>query len=214
MTKMTRTEIINHLIAKNNYTSYLEIGLDNGINFMNVKCQNKESVDPFMKNDHENYDFTYKDDIPEKIKKLLTYRMTSDEFFKICVKKYDIIFIDGLHTQEQVGRDIINSLKVLNENGMIVVHDCLPNSEEAQKVPRVQGEWNGDVWKGVYELIRQGLDIRVVDTDYGCGIIRHCSDESLLFYPEKSKAMWQDFIRDRNKMMNVISVEQFIEQFK
>ena len=213
MTKMTRTEIINYLIAKNNYTSYLEIGLDNGINFMNVKCQNKESVDPFIKDDHKNYDLTYKDDIPENIKKLLTYRMTSDEFFKICIKKYDIIFIDGLHTQEQVGRDIINSLKVLNENGMIVVHDCLPNSEEAQKVPRVQGEWNGDVWKAVYELIRQGLDIEVVSDDYGCGIVKYTDDSNLLKYPKKSEATWSDFEQNRKTMINVISVEQFLETY-
>jgi hypothetical protein len=42
--------------------------------------------------------------------------MTSDEFFEINKSTYDIIFIDGLHIDEQVERDIINGLKILNLN--------------------------------------------------------------------------------------------------
>ena len=36
------------------------------------------------------------------------------------------------------------------------------------------GEWTGDVWKAIAELRveRIDLDIKVVNTDYGCGIIR------------------------------------------
>lgn len=210
---MNRTDIINYLIRQHNYKSYLEIGLDNGDNFKNVKCEVKESVDPFIIEDHMQYDLVFNNDIPERIKEMLTYRMTSDEFFKICIRKYDIIFIDGLHTQEQVGKDIINGLKVLNEGGIIVVHDCLPPNEIMQIVPRQTVGWNGDVWKAVYELIKQGLDIKVVDTDYGCGIIKYTNESSLLKYPKKSEATWSDFENNRQTMMNVISVEQFLQTY-
>lgn len=208
---MTRTDIINFLIKHKKFKSYLEIGLDNGDNFKNIKCDLKESVDPFFKEDHKNgQDLQFDEDIPDKIKEMLTYRMTSDEFFEQNTKNYDIIFIDGLHLQEQVGKDIINSLKILNKNGYIVVHDCLPGNESMQIVPRQQIGWNGDVWKAIYELIQQGLDIKVIDTDFGVGIIKYTDNDKLLHYPKKSDITWKDFENNRNKIMNVIDEHTFL----
>ena len=92
---MKRYEIINLLIVKNGYKSYLEIGLDNGLNFSKIKIDNKKSVDPALGQ--------YSHAKP-------TYKLTSDDFFKQNKDKYDIIFIDGLHHSEQVYRDIKNSL--------------------------------------------------------------------------------------------------------
>lgn len=208
---MTRTDIINFLIKQKKFKSYLEIGLDNGDNFKNIKCDLKESVDPFFKEDHKNgQDLQFDEDIPDKIKEMLTYRMTSDEFFEQNTKTYDIIFIDGLHLQEQVGKDIINSLKILNKNGYIVVHDCLPGNESMQIVPRQQIGWNGDVWKAIYELIQQGLDIKVIDTDFGVGIIKYTDNDKLLHYPKKSDITWKDFENNRNKIMNVIDEHTFL----
>ena len=36
------------------------------------------------------------------------------------------------------------------------------------------GEWTGDVWKAIAKIRieRDDLQIKVIDTDYGCGIIR------------------------------------------
>lgn len=206
---MNRTDIINYLIQKNNYNSYLEIGLDHGENFININCKLKESVDPYFDKNNSQGNFSYGDNIPEYIKKILTYRMTSDEFFAQNKNKYDIIFIDGHHTEEQVGKDIINALKVLNKNGKIVVHDCLPSKESDQSENYNMGTWNGTVWKGVAELIRQGIPINVVDADYGCGIVNYCDDKKLLVYPKKSCKTWDDFKANRNEMMNVISENEF-----
>jgi hypothetical protein len=133
---MTRTEIINGLIKKNNYTSYLEIGVNTpaqpGYNWVGVNIPLKHGVDP-------NVDTTYK--------------MTSDEFFeKHITQKYDIVFVDGLHLHEQVYRDIINSLNNLNENGVIVVHDCNPVTEITQRRERASDSWHGDVWKAIVQL--------------------------------------------------------------
>ena len=50
--------------------------------------------------------------------------MTSDKFFKDN-EKFDIIFIDGLHTFEQTIKDIDNSIKFLRDKGVILIHDCL-----------------------------------------------------------------------------------------
>lgn len=201
-----RSQLINYLIKTYNFKTYLEIGLDDGYNFKRIECECKESVDPYFQDDHSKYDLTFNGDLPYEIKSMLTYRMTSDDFFKQNTKTYDIIFIDGLHTEEQVGRDIINSIKILNDNGLIVVHDCLPKSKEAQMIPRIQGEWNGTVWKAIVELTKEGLGIEVVDCDYGVGLIKQCAFNK---YPDKCDVEWSDFEQDKGKYINIISVNDF-----
>ena len=42
------------------------------------------------------------------------------------IQKFDIIFIDGLHEYDQVKKDIVNSLKFIDEKGFILIHDLLP----------------------------------------------------------------------------------------
>ena len=42
--------------------------------------------------------------------------------------KFDVIFIDGLHEYEQCQRDCLNSMKFLNDGGIILFHDFLPRS--------------------------------------------------------------------------------------
>ena len=63
-------------------------------------------------------------------------RETSDNFFKNNKKEFDVIFIDGLHVYEQCRKDIINSLKFLNRNGFIILHDMIPRSWLEENVPR------------------------------------------------------------------------------
>ena len=204
---MNRTDIINYLIEKNNYKSYLEIGLDNpDNNFKKINCELKHSVDPFFEEDHKNnYDLNPTQF--EYAKQYLTHRMTSDEFFSTTNGTYDIIFIDGLHTQ--VGKDIINGLRRLNNGGKIVVHDCLPPNEGYQIVPRKQGSWCGDVWKAIAELKKQNVQFNVVDTDFGVGVIDYFENPEDLKYIEKSTLTWDDFVSKRNDLLNVISCDKF-----
>ena len=209
---MNRTEIINKLIKKNNYKTYLEIGLDNpDHNFNNVECESKESVDPFIEEEHNKWDHKLTPQMWEKVNKVLTYRMTSDEFFAQNSKKYDIILIDGLHTKEQVSKDIINSLKVLNPGGKIVVHDCLPSSEIAQEVPRKTAGWNGDVWKAIPQIKKQGVNLKVVNCDEGCGIIDYIRIKKNLFVPTEFEHDYKYFTQNKHELMNVISWEEFMK---
>lgn len=206
---MNRTEIINLLIEKNNYKSYLEIGLDNpDSNYNHIQCEYKECVDPFFEKDHINGFDVNISNFEDIINNVLTYRMTSDEFFLKNDKKYDIIFIDGLHTKEQVGKDIINSLKVLNKGGKIVCHDCLPTDYNSQKVPREQAHWFGDVWRTIPELSKQNIKFNTVDCDCGCCIIDFFENNSDLQYISKWDKVWEDFENDKS-FMNVISIDDF-----
>jgi SAM-dependent methyltransferase len=196
--ELLRTEIIQHLINRYGYKSYLEIGVAKGENFEAIKCERKVGVDP---------------DPNSKA----TVKQTSTDFFETnitgdaingysLIEKFDIVFIDGLHHAEQVYRDIEQALDVLNEGGIIVCHDMLPRTKRMQEIPQQQDEWTGDCWKAYMRLReREDLEMRVVDTDYGCGIISKGQQEPLRVDP----LTYENFIHNRNRWMNVITPEDF-----
>lgn len=196
---MTRTELINGLIKKYNFKTYLEIGVNTqsqpGYNWVGVDIPVKHGVDP-------NVD--------------TTYRMTSDEFFNNHIsQKYDIIFIDGLHLFEQVYRDITNSLNHLVDGGIIVVHDCNPITEITQRRERDSDSWHGDVWKSIVKLKIEDPNINIctVDTDEGCGIIKKGFQE-LLKISEGTNINDYSFLENnRKEALNLISVNEFIEKY-
>ena len=177
-----RWDIINRIADIYGAKSYLEIGIGTKENLYKIKCQKKIGVDP--------------------LKTLRPDRCcTSDEFFRDNTEKFDIIFIDGLHHKAQVIKDIENALKALTENGTIVVHDCNPTSEAMQAVPRIQGEWTGDVWKA-WQYIRakyDNLSMCVLDTDYGVGVIRKGKQPAFTEIAET----YQQFDEHRKLILNL-----------
>ena len=191
---MTRTEIIQVLINKTNGKKYLEIGMGPGTNFSQIQCENKVCVDPTPT-------------VP------VTFTLTSDEFFKQNKDKFDVVFIDGLHWSEQVYKDIINSLDVLNEGGYIICHDMNPHSELIQRYPQpiVESEWTGDCWKAWVKLKteRKDLDMLVVDTDYGCGVITKGKQKLIKVNEELT---WELLDSKREKILNLTSIENFLKK--
>lgn len=201
---MLRTDIINFLIKKYNFKNYLEIGVASGTNIQNVKIENKDGVDPGLGR--------YSD-----LSKLVNYKMDSDSFFSTIDsnKKYDFIFIDGLHHSNQVDKDIENSLKHLSETGVIMLHDTIPSSFEAQIVPRIQTRWNGDVWKSVVNLRykNQNLYIMTLDTDEGCTLIKRGTQELYNDVNIETALTYEYFKQNKIKLMNIVSIEFFKETF-
>ena len=185
-----RTFIINHLIKKNNYENYLEIGCAYKYNFDMVLCNNKTGVDPAYP---------------------CEYNMTSNEFFSINNKKYDIIFIDGLHHYEQVLQDFINSYDCLSINGTILLHDCLPTKKDHQMRHVVDPVgWTGDIWKAVFLLKKHGYNIRTIDYDWGIGYYKKVLEKKNTFdmniICDKS---YEDFENNKQKYMDIITKEEF-----
>lgn len=167
---MTRTDIINRLIKERGYRTYLEVGVENpSNNYDLVTARYKESVDNYEDNRY------LSEAEAEQYANVVTYRMTSDEFFAKTHKTYDIIFIDAMHTEEQCDRDIWNAMQHLNAYGCVVVHDVLPASKEMQSdKPEPGRPWQGTVWKSIRKLIRMGLPVNVLDYDYGVAVIEKC----------------------------------------
>jgi len=191
---MNRIEIIQSYINKYGYKNYLEIGVQAGHCFRAIQCANKTGVDPDPTS-------------------AATIHKTSDEFFASLkdITRYDCIFIDGLHHSDQVYKDIKNALYYLAEGGTIIMHDCKPTTEFMQRIPlTTQVEWTGDTWKAYVKVRteREDLEMFVVDTDWGCGVIRAGKQEKLVI-PSGVELTYANFEKYHAEWLNLISVEQF-----
>ena len=199
-----RYDLVNYIINKNDFKDYLEIGVAFGDCIRRIEAPNKDGVDPVVEETVT---------CPE-----INYKMGSNEFFalpEISNKKYDVIFIDGLHHSEQVDIDIKNSLKHLNKGGFIFLHDCNPPSYESQLVPRAASVWNGDVWKSIVKLrhLDIDLDISVVNTDYGVGIITHGKNYPIDKFTLEESLEWDVFSSDRKYFLNLLEIDEFFDKY-
>lgn len=184
--RINRIDLIKKIIKEKKLKSYLEIGCDDDKVFSKINLKIKIGVDPFSGGN---------------------FRGTSDQFFLNNKKKFDCIFIDGLHTYKQVKKDIKNSLKYLNQNGFVILHDTLPSTFSSQAVPRSRNLWNGDVWKAVVEFrTYQNLDIFTVLIDQGVTIIKKKKNTNLLKLKNRNfyKLQFKDFYFNHKKYMRII----------
>jgi hypothetical protein len=189
-----RWDLIQYIIDKYDFKNYLEIGCDKDQSFSKINIVNKVGVDPFSGG---------------------TIRSTSNNFFLNNKSKFDIIFIDGLHQYKQVLSDIKNSIKILNNDGFILVHDCLPKSLAQQAVPRYRGYWNGDVWKAIVELrTKSDLDIFTCQIDFGISVIRKKPNRSPLDLKNVynfEKLIFKDYYYNHKIFMNIKSYSETLK---
>jgi methyltransferase family protein len=147
---------VNALIRDLGLTSYLEIGVLDGETFANVVARRRYGVDPVALFDPVL--------LPRGSKFAV---MTSDEFFAMIrpTKRFDVAFVDGLHTVEQTYRDVINTFSHLRR-GVVLIDDTVPSDEysaipdqdesyRARETAGFEGRpWHGDVWRVVMLLDR------------------------------------------------------------
>ena len=182
----TRFEIIQKIIDFKKYKSYLEIGCDRNQSFYKISIDKRVGVDPVEGG---------------------THKMTSDKFFLNNNDKFDIIFIDGLHEYEQVMKDIKNSLNYLMKNGIILLHDCLPRTIWNQIYPRINSDWNGDVWKAIVECrTYDTIDTYTCIADRGIGIILPKKNKNKLIINREDfkKLKYKDYYQNHEQYMNLI----------
>ena len=189
---LKRYEIIQNIINKKKFKSFLEIGSFNNDTFDKILVPNKIGVDP---------------------EKGGNVRLTSDEFFKINKAFFDIIFIDGLHLYEQVRKDFFNSLNFLNPEGIILIHDCLPNKFRDQTRLRSHDLWNGDVWKLIVELrTLDYIQLHTIIADHGVAIIKLGKNKNILKVNKDFKKLnYKDYYNNHVQFMNTISFEELVK---
>lgn len=153
----TRSDLINFYAKQIDAVRYLEIGVQTGRTFEAVDLPIKVGVDP------------------DPASKATIY-CGSDQYFELIDenKKFDIIYVDGLHEAHQAYRDIENAVKHLSENGIIIVDDIAPK-RHAHQTPRPTAlHWTGDVWRSWFKAIHtfgDRFDMFTVDIAFGQGVM-------------------------------------------
>lgn len=197
----TRTDLLNHLAKKHNLNSYLEIGVQvPELNFDRIICGYKVGVDPDPK---------ARATVCKTSDEFFAHNIEMNERFPETKKLYDLVFLDGLHTAEQVQKDFENALKVLSPNGFIVLHDCNPKKEEHTLVPRPtkKGTWNGDVYKFATRLYMNNFV--TVDIDNGCGVFRGTGIGAFIL-SRRFDYKWSHFEEHGDEDLNLITWGNFI----
>lgn len=177
MTLKNHTDVLNFLIKKYNLSSYLEIGVQHGINFSAIALpeDKKVGVDPD----------------PESKATTIMY---SNEYFFLHKERFDLIFIDGSHEFPHVFTDLCNALSSLNQHGFIVMHDTVPEKEEFTLIPRQTKQWNGDVYR-IAPVLNDtiGINYTTFPFDHGITVIWLTQPEPLLGNIHRSQISFKEF---------------------
>lgn len=221
---INRTTILQRFIKNKSFQTYLEIGVHTGINFFQIDAPYKIAIDP---------KFLIFGDTKTNKSSEHFYEVTSDAYFEsdatkiIEERKVNAALVDGLHTYPQSKKDVLNVLKYLTEDGIIIMHDCYPENEAASnpdmqaaiKSPGFSGAWMGDVWKTIVWLRanRQDLTVFTLDTDCGLGIVMKGKplDECLALSDKEIEDLsYGDLIKiGPDKLLGLKSTKWFTDQY-
>lgn len=219
---MNRIKAVQRALDGRANPVYLEIGVSHGFAFRRITADVKVAVDPAFRLSARSRRIA-----DEKARVTHYFETTSDSFFAnetafLGQHGVDVALIDGLHTYEQVVRDVENTLRYLRDDGIIFLHDCnpalaligRPAASQAefmaqQKGPLVIGVWSGDVWKAIVYLrsARDDLRVAVLKCDMGVGVVRKGLPESRLPYSaaQIEALSYADLAGDRVRLLNLKS---------
>ena len=168
-------EIITEIVKGCAFESFLEIGIGCGVlaGKLAERCPLLKQVTGV-----DILDGSAPPDGVEWIRKV-----SSDEFFRIDERTWDCILVDGDHMRPQATRDAINALKVLNDDGLIFLHDTYPPNDHPHTTSHMVC---GDVYK-TYLAMAERTDLEVVTLPLWCGltIVRRVHERRLWTMEEK-----------------------------
>lgn len=147
---------INTLLAAfPGQSRYLEIGVHMGRTLQQIRAPERWGVEP--------HPYFRTDRLPKGV---TIRKCTSDEFFATldAGQRFDVVFLDGLHTFQQTYRDLINALRVC-PSGLVLIDDVVPVDsvsanpdqrealeERARRHLQDPTFWHGDVYRVVVAL--------------------------------------------------------------
>lgn len=182
---------------------YLELGIDAGWTFNNIKCKDKTGVDikPEAKPD---------------------FLMTTDDFFAKNeysfpvgdMFMFDLIYIDADHSAKAVMRDFNNSVECLKNNGLIFIHDLYPETENM-----TGPGFCGDGFKWLYK-VRESLENKWINgfaiitckENHGLTMIAGCQTAHFYWSQEELDAVtYKDFVCQQVKYRRMTQQEMCLQ---
>ena len=185
-------DVVGELLAANGGDRYLELAID--------------GPSPYFQR------------VPASIKRAVSLgerseRLASADLAEVVEDgPFDVVFVDTWHEESVCHSAIEASLDLLSPSGAILVHDSNPPTEWHGRPAsdfRPGDEWNGDAWRAVVRFRRErpDIDVRTVDTDWGCTIIRpgvRARDP----LPTVDRLDWATFERRRSELLNLVSLDR------
>jgi len=199
--------------------------VDAGATFHSITAAHKVAVDPHFKFDVE---LAKSDPANQNCE---YNAVKSDAYFasKKDDVKFDVVFIDGLHTFDQTLKDLLNAMSCVTDNGIIVVDDVIPSSyaasfpelEKAQRfweiVPQDKGSWMGDVFRLTFfvEQYMPFYEYATVQENHGQMIMwrgqRPSNDAPLTKVESISRISYADALLN-GSAFNIMPMAQILER--
>lgn len=206
---VNKGDIINRLIDRFNFKSFLEYNKFDGKNFYeNILCEEKEiAYQP---------EESYLDG--HNLKRLLAAAEGADIdrilpldrlLTRFKNRKFDIIFFDPIHIRPEVDLCLQKLPQLLNPGGILVVHDCNPEYIELTSVKRRPGAWTGETFKA-FALFRHfnREQTITVSEDFGVGLI--WNKDLNLDYQVEWDIDYKDFSQDKVEYIGLIDFRTFL----
>ncbi len=201
--------IINHLIARGGFTSYLEYNKFDGASYFDdIRCANKTLA---YLPEHSYLD-------GPNLRRLLKCAERADIeqilpletlLARYAGQQFDLIFFDPVHVRPDVDLALQTLPRLLKPGGILVVHDCNPAHVELTSLQRRPGAWVGETYKAfaLFRHFNRGQCV-TVDEDFGVGIIHN--DRLKLDYAIDFDLDFVDFERDRSEYVGLIDHAHFL----
>jgi predicted O-methyltransferase YrrM len=155
---LARATVVQALLDLFERPRYLEVGVETGQTFHTVQAARKVAVDPVFK-----FDMAAAEADPANPTSAY-HQVESDVYFADLLaedERFDVVFLDGLHTFDQTLKDLLAAMTCLADDGVILIDDVMPDTYAASLPDRERtlryhalmpntGTWMGDVYRLVF----------------------------------------------------------------
>lgn len=215
--EIDKVDIINLLGQVNGYSSYLEVASQTtGHQYARV-C---EHIFTTKKRLLYNIPDGYSDGLPVDYSASDLSGSHCLEQIEASNQSFDVVFIDPYHTYKSSLQNLMAGFRLLNPDGVMVVHDCNPPSLDIASPTFQGGLWCGLTYLAFLDFVHQnpGTEYGVVDTDWGVGLVfRNSGTRPALFGPLPERPAidglqlgdWEVFDAQRQHLLRLLSPQCF-----
>ncbi len=209
--------IINELYEKNKFQNILFIRTPSTGEWMdNILNDNKNIIRILYETDKINLDLEKKN---MSIKKVHSNEL--EKTINSLNNKFDLICIDPFHEYNESIRDLRLLIPLLNDNGMIICHDCYPENKKMAEPKYILGGWSGETYIALVELAYNNPNYYygILNIDTGIRIIskkefellknnlnRDKQKELLSLHKNNNENIYDYFIENSKEIINMIDL--------